>query len=150
MGSSFGGGGGATGSILSTGDPAMDAINTGVSLTNNPMPSGDPAMDAINMGVTMAGTPTSSGSGGGFFGNNAALGSALKGAAGAAKDANTSQAQKAAIQMAKGSPGSPIDRASLAKLVQMLQQRDDSYFPTGGQVGAQPVQIPRTLGLLGF
>jgi hypothetical protein len=146
----LGGGGGATGSILGSGDPAMDAINSGISLTNNPMPTDDPAMDAINMGVTMAGTPTSSGSGGGFFGNNAALGSALKGAAGAAKDANTSQAQKAAIQMAQGRAGSPIDRASLAQLVQILQQRDQSYYPTGGQVGAQPIQIPRTLGLLGF
>jgi hypothetical protein len=146
------GSGGSVPSIASLGadDPAMVGINTGISLADSPMPTGDPAMDAINMGVTTAGTPTSSGSGGGFFGNNAALGSALKGAAGAAKDANTSQAQKAQINMAKGTPGSPIDRASLAKLVQMLQQRDDAYFPSGGQVGAQPVQIPRTLGLLGF
>jgi hypothetical protein len=150
MGSSFGGGGGATGSILGADDPAMAGINTGISLTNNPMPSDDPAMAGINMGVTMAGTPTSSGSGGGFFGNNAALGSALKGAAGAAKDANTSQAQKAAIQMAQGHAGSPIDRASLSQLVKILQDRTNSYFPQGGQVGAQPVQMSRTLGLLGF
>jgi hypothetical protein len=95
----------------------------------------------------MAGTPTSSG--GSWF-DASKLGSALKGAAGAAKDANTSQAQKAQIQMAQGRPGSPIDRASLSQLVQMLQQRTQSYYPTGGQVGAQPVQIPRTLGLLGF
>jgi hypothetical protein len=149
LGSLFSSGGGATGSILGSGDPAMDAINTGISLTNNPMPTGDPAMDAINMGVTMAGAPTSSGSSGGF--DMSKLGGALSGAAKAATgNVNQSQSQQRPVNMAQGRAGSPIDRASLAKLVQMLQQRDDSYFPTGGQVGAQPIPISKTLGLLGF
>jgi hypothetical protein len=76
----------------------------------------------------------------------------LKGALGdAAKTlGNQSQPTKQQINMAQAQHGSPISRASLAALIQSLQQRDQSYFPTGGQVGAQPVQIPRSIGLLGF
>jgi hypothetical protein len=76
----------------------------------------------------------------------------LKGSLGdAAKTlGNQSQPTKQQINMAQAQHGSPISRASLSALVNMLQQRDQSYYPTGGQVGAQPIAIPRTLGLLGF
>jgi hypothetical protein len=76
------------------------------------------------------------------------LGSSLSGAAKTL--GNQSQPTKQQITAAQAQRGSPISRASLSALVQMLQQRDQSYYPTGGQVGAQPIQISKTLGLLGF
>jgi hypothetical protein len=75
---------------------------------------------------------------------------ALQGAAGAAKDLNTSKGNAIApptqnIQPGKAGGGA----AQLNQLIQMLRDRNAAYFPGSGQ-NTQPVQIGKPLGLLGF
>jgi hypothetical protein len=138
-------------------DP-MSAINAAVDYTGNlgamdqwgsePLSiSGNPQSNYVDdapWNTSTTGGPASGMNWGALGGLKGALGDAAK------TLGNQSQPTKQQINMAQAQRGSPIDRASLSQLVQMLQQRDQSYYPTGGQVGARPVQIPRTLGLLGF
>jgi hypothetical protein len=135
-------------------DDPMAAINAAVDWTGNQGAMNQWSSEPLNISgnpqsnYVDSGTMDTSTGGGGM--NLSGLGGALSGAGKALGNVNQSQSQQRPVNMAQGRAGSPIDRASLAKLVQMLQQRDQSYFPTGGQVGAQPIAIPRTLGLLGF
>jgi hypothetical protein len=67
-----------------------------------------------------------------------------------AADVNQSkalQAQQSQAQARAGTPGAGA--GNLARLVQLLQQRDQGYFPAGGSAG-QPVQQQRAIGLLGL
>lgn len=78
-----------------------------------------------------------------------ALPTALKDAAAAAKDLNTSKAAPTP-DSARMTPEGPRQKISLADLVALLQKRDAQYFPAFNSSG-QPVPPMRTSGgLLGF
>jgi hypothetical protein len=108
--------------------------------------SGNPQSNFVDAGTVDTST------GGGGWGSMSGIGSALSGAAKSATGSpGQSQTPKPAqFNMPQARLGQAQHGVGLQQLIQMLQQRDAQYFPTGGQVGAQPVQIPRTLGLLGF
>jgi hypothetical protein len=92
--------------------------------------------------------------GGGFWGDVGTglgkLGSAVKDLK-QPTDANKSQAQKVQIDQAKAPLGQAGQGArNLAALVQLLQQRDMGFFPSGGSSGKPIMPQQTTGGLLGF
>jgi hypothetical protein len=92
----------------------------------------------------------SSSTGGGIGGALGQLGGALKDLK-MPGDVNKSQAQKVQIDQTKAPLGQAGQGArNLAALIQLLQQRDMSYFPAGGSSGRPINQSPTTGGLLGF
>jgi hypothetical protein len=168
MGSTFGGGGVDVTALSGAADDINPNLYSTPYSTEPPLP---PGMDVnpnlysdpnatIPSATPGSGVPDSTGGfantwlGQGLTGVGNAAQSLGKGAGAAGKaagDVNKSQAQKVQIDQTKAPLGQAGQGArNLATLIQLLQQRDMSYFPAGGSSGRPINQSPTTGGLLGF